>query len=72
MTNLGRPVYERIFDISKGTSVDVFEAKQALQKAENEGKRLDCSQTVLLQKDALKAQVDAARSLALAMRCVIK
>ena len=27
MTNLGRPVYERIFDISKGTSVDVFEAR---------------------------------------------
>ena len=49
MTNLGRPVYERIFDISKGTSVDVFEAKQALQKAENEGKALIAA-TALLQR----------------------
>ncbi len=60
MTNLGRPVYERIFDISKGTSVDVFEAKQALQKAENEGKALIAADGST-PEDALKAQVDAAK-----------
>ena len=60
MTNLGRPVYERIFDISQGTSVDVFEAKQALQKAENEGKALIAADGST-PEDALKAQVDAAK-----------
>lgn len=60
MTNLGRPVYERIFDISKGTSVDVFEAKQALQNAENEGKALIAADGST-PEDALKAQVDAAK-----------
>lgn len=60
MTNLGRPVYERIFDISKGTAVDVFGAKQALQQAENEGKALIAADGST-PEDALKAQVDAAK-----------
>lgn len=60
LTNLGRPVYERIFDISNNDTLDIFAAQQSLKQANDQGVAL-VSEDGSTPEEALKAQIDKAK-----------
>ncbi len=60
ISNLGRPVYERIFDLSNNETLDIFAAQQSLKQADDQGVAL-VSEDGSTPEEALTAKIDKAK-----------